>query len=334
MKKRIKFIGTLIVLFFFLIFNTGVSASELNFGVSAVIPENQIDKNQTYFDLRMEPNEEQTLEVNLRNDTKEDVVIHVDVNTAMTNNNGVIDYSQTDFERDDSLEIDIEDLVEYDQEVTIEAESTKTFEIHLNMPDEEIDGILLGGIYFQEKENEDSSTDEGQISNKFAYVIGLKLSMNDTEVHPELTLNAVQPTQVNYRNVVTANIQNTKPVIVSSLKVNASIFKENGQDPLYTSEKDDLRMAPHSNFDYAIPLDNQEFKPGKYRVEVQAKTDEGEWEWTEYFTIEKDEAKEYNEQAVDLKQDYTTWYIVGGIIALIILLAVFYWLGTRKRTKE
>lgn len=334
MKKRIKFLGTLIVLFFFLIFNTGVSASELNFGVSAVIPENQIDKNQTYFDLRMEPNQEQTLEVNLRNDTKEDVVIHVDVNTAMTNNNGVIDYSQTDFERDDSLEIDIEDLVEYDQEVTIEAESTKTFEIHLNMPDEEFDGILLGGIYFQEKENEDSSTDEGQISNKFAYVIGLKLSMNDTEVHPELTLNAVQPTQVNYRNVVTANIQNTKPVIVSSLNVNASIFKENGQDPLYTAEKDDLRMAPNSNFDYAIPLDNQEFKPGKYRVEIQAKTDADEWEWTEYFTIEKDEAKEYNEQAVDLKKDYTTWYIVGGIIALIILLAIFYWLGTRKRTKE
>ncbi|WP_275667513.1 WxL protein peptidoglycan domain-containing protein [Bacillus haynesii] len=41
-------------------------ASELNFSVETVIPENQINKKLTYFDLLMEPSKKQTLEIVLR----------------------------------------------------------------------------------------------------------------------------------------------------------------------------------------------------------------------------------------------------------------------------
>ena len=36
----------------------------MKFAVNAVIPENQVDKNQTYFDLKMEP--KQTLQVQMK----------------------------------------------------------------------------------------------------------------------------------------------------------------------------------------------------------------------------------------------------------------------------
>ncbi len=309
-------------------------ASELNFSVSAVIPDNQVDTKQSYFDLNMKPNQEQTLEITMRNDTKEDVVIETNVNTAMTNNNGVIDYSQTEFERDPSLEVDMVDLVDYEKEVTVKANSSMTYPIKVKMPEEEISGILLGGIHFQEKEEEKPEDEKAQIENKFAYVIGLKMAMNDIEVEPSLELNEVKATQLNYRNAVTANIQNTEPTIISPLEIEAKVFKEKGKDPLFTSENKDVGMAPNSNFDYAINWDNQEFKAGKYRLELTAKSEDDEWSWEEFFTIESDEAKELNEQAVEIEKDYTMWYIIGGIVLLLILLGFVYWLGTRKKSTK
>ncbi|PGQ04814.1 cell surface protein, partial [Bacillus thuringiensis] len=48
------------------VFNVKVEAAEMKFAVTAVIPENQVDKNQTYFDLKMEPGQKQTLQVQMK----------------------------------------------------------------------------------------------------------------------------------------------------------------------------------------------------------------------------------------------------------------------------
>lgn len=333
MSKR-KIISIMLVCILTLSMTNITQASELNFGVSAVIPDNQIDQSQTYFDLHMEPNKRQTIEVLLRNDTKKDITIEINVNTAMTNNNGIIDYSQTEFARDSSMKIDIENLVEYEKKVTIKAESTLTYPLTIQMPDEEIDGLLLGGIQFQEKEDETDKKENKQINNKFAYIIGLKLSMNDVGIKPNSSLKEIVATHINYRNALIANIQNSTPTIISPLEINANIYKEKGKKALFTSKKDKLRMAPNSNFNYAIDLERQEFKPGKYRLEMEASSGEDTWNWTEYFTIEKDEARELNKNAVAIEKNYTTWYIVGGSILFVFLLGFFYWLGTRKQKEQ
>lgn len=38
-------------------------ASEFNFAVTPTIPENQVDKSKTYFDLKMAPGAKQTVEI-------------------------------------------------------------------------------------------------------------------------------------------------------------------------------------------------------------------------------------------------------------------------------
>lgn len=333
-KLRGKVIGVslmLIVMFFLGLGIQFAKASELNFSVKAIIPDNQIDKQQTYFDLRMEPKQKQTLEVLMENATKEDVTVIPQVNTAITNNNGIIDYSQVDAEKDETLTINIEDIIKTEKEVTIPAESSKVLKLNVEMPDTEFDGILLGGIHFQEKEDEKKEKeDDTQIKNKFAYIIGIQMSMNDQEIAPKLELNEVKATQVNFRNAVTANLQNTEATIVKPLSVDAKIYKEKGDEVLFEAAREDLRMAPNSNFDYAINWEDQEFKAGKYRIELTATDEEEIWEWTEYFTIESDEAKEYNEAAVDLEKDYTLWYVIIGAIVILILLFIVYRLGARK----
>lgn len=71
----------------------------MKFAVTAVIPENQIDKNQTYFDLKMQPGQKQTIQVQMKNDTNKEVVVESFANTAITNSNGITDYSTVEPKR-------------------------------------------------------------------------------------------------------------------------------------------------------------------------------------------------------------------------------------------
>lgn len=327
--KRIIAIMLMPILFLFGVNST--SAAELNFSVTAEIPENQIDKNQTYFDLRMKPKQRQTVNVEMNNGTDKDVTVNISMNTAVTNNNGIIDYSQTEYEKDESLEYEISELVKVDPEVTIPANSKKTLPVEINMPDREFDGILLGGLHFQEKEDEEEEEEETQIKNKFAYIIGLQVSMTDLEIEPNLELNEVKASQVNYRNKIIANLQNTESVIIKPLSVDAKVYKEKGKDVLYEAQQEDLRMAPNSNFNYAIDLNNEAFKSGKYRLEMTATDEEEVWEWTEVFEIDAGEASELNESAVELEKDYTIWLMVAGIILVLILILILVYLNRRQK---
>lgn len=343
MKSSTLYLGVLsmnrmlfpsMIIFIFVFLSVGpVQAAELNFSVNPVIPDNQLDKDKTYFNLKMDSEQEQTLEVVLSNDTEEDVTVEVNVNQAVTNNNGIIDYNQQPDEYDTSLEYLIEDIVDYDEEVVVEAQSEVTYPITVQMPDDEIEGMILSGIHFQEKEDKEKEDNKEGLENKFAYTVGLQLMMDESDIESDLKLHDIEPTQVNHRNVVTANLQNPEARILAPLEVHAAVFKEKGEEVLFEEENEDVRMAPNSNFGYTIPWDNQPFKPGKYRLELEASNEDDEWSWTEYFEIEDDEAEEYNEKAVELEKDYTKLYIIGGIVLALLLAVIFFWLGRRTNRR-
>ncbi len=93
--NRWKVYATVIACMLFGWIGVEAHASEFNFAVTPTIPENQVDKSKTYFDLKMAPGAKQTVEIQLRNDTDEDITIENTVNSATTNLNGVVEYRQT-----------------------------------------------------------------------------------------------------------------------------------------------------------------------------------------------------------------------------------------------
>lgn len=337
MKKKTTFLILLGLGFLFTGF-TPVSAAEMKFSVQAVIPENQVDKSQSYFDLRMTPGQSQDLMVDMRNDTSEAVTVNVLPNTATTNQNGIVEYNDTSSKRDSSLTTGFKDIATTEKEVSVPAKSQKQVKIHVQMPKEEYQGTILGGIYFSEKDSNDAQKDKSkgsQIVNKYAYVIGVKLTESDTPVQPELRLNTVQAQQVNYRNVIAANIQNYKPTILKDLKIEGKVYKKGGSDVLYSESKENLRMAPNSNFDFGISLQNKPFKPGKYTFKGVAHSGDREWKFEKDFEIKGKESSKFNKEAVSLEKDYTWIYIlVGGVVVLILLLVILVLLRKLKNNKN
>ncbi|GAB6516634.1 DUF916 and DUF3324 domain-containing protein [Bacillus thuringiensis] len=331
-----KLFTSLLLITCFMVNAFSVYAAEMKFAVTAVIPENQIDKNQTYFDLKMQPGQKQTIQVQMKNDTNKEVVVESFANTAITNSNGITDYSTVEPKTDSTLKYPFSKIAKMPKETKVPANSIVTVDINLEMPNESFDGVILGGLYFKEKEDENAKKkDEGvQIENKYAYAIGVVLKETDAEVKPDMKLNEVKPTQINGRNVVTTNLQNVKPAMLKNLSVDAKVYKEKGTDILFEAKKENLRMAPNSNFDYAISWENKAFDPGTYRVEVKATDGDQKWEWTKKFTIEGKTADKLNDTAVEAKKDYTLYYIIGGVLLLIILLVLVFFLGRRSKKED
>ncbi|EIL5148336.1 DUF916 and DUF3324 domain-containing protein [Listeria innocua] len=337
-----KIFAIVFLCFFTFIFFHGqtvaAAKAEGKFSVKAILPENQAS-GVTYFDLQMAPEDKQTIKVELMNQGKEQITIKCVANTAVTNEMGYVDYSIPKAKTDKTLKYPFSDIVKASEsEVTLKPNETKIWSLDINMPVESYDGIILGGLHFQEKKDEekekDTSKKEVQIKNEYAYVIGVKLTEKTTVVKPNLELNEIKPASRNYRNVVEINLQNTKATLVGGMAVDAKIYKDGSKKVLRESKRTDLSMAPNSNFNYSVDWENQELKPGKYKVELVAKTADDKWEWVKEFTISEEDAKKANKVALGLEKDYTWMYVTGGILLVFLVIATAYFIGKRARKKD
>ena len=338
MKKRHGAIFLITFIFFLSLIPTTFSkASELNFSVNAVIPDNQIDKEKSYFDLKVTPGEKQNLIVKLRNTTDKEIVINPHIQSAKTNKNGVIDYTPNKIKKDDTLKIAMEDIAKVPKEVTVPPQSEKDLTIEVTMPKDKFDGIILGGIYLKEdtsKNKEEDKEKDVAIKNEYSYVVALQMRQNDNKVKPMLHMNEVNPETQNARNVIVANIQNSEPMIISKLKIDATVNKKGSKDNLAILKKENLQVAPNSNFNIAVPLEGEKLEAGTYILNMKAESAGKEWQFKKEFSISADKATTMNEKDVTLEKETPTMlYIFLGVAFLIVIAVVIYFIIRRNKRK-
>jgi hypothetical protein len=289
-----------------------------------------LDKKLTYFDLLVKPNEGQDLTVKIQNSDSKANKFRVSINRAGTNRNGVIDYSTHGVKPDKSLDAqnNLESLVPAPTTVSVPANSTKEYTFHLNVPKNEFPGVILGGVRIQKVQSDSSKSKGVSIKNQFAYVIGLQLHSNEDYVAPDMKLLKVKTNQYNARNYVNATLENTKPTIMHNLNVNAKVNTKGTKDKVMTVKKNDMSMAPNSNFDFPISANGKALKAGKYTLDLTATAEKGRYHWhfTKDFVITDKQASKLNKSAVDVKQgpNYFVWIIVAIIIVLILLGIIIY----------
>lgn len=310
-------------------------ASELNFAVIPQKPKNQIDMKKGYFDLKVKPGQNQELTVLLKNTTNKAVIIKPKIATTTTNNSGVVEYGPTKKKVDKTLKHNITDIITTEKKVTIKPDSTYNLKLKVSVPQESFEGSVTGGLTLEEeiKEADKESSGSGMsINNRFSYVVGFDLREDVAKIKPDLKLNKIAPSQRNYRNVISANLQNIEPTYVNQLKVDAKITKKNNEKVLYQTKKEKMQMAPNSNFDFPVELASGEsLKAGKYTLDMTAKSYKNEWHWKKDFTISGDVAKELNEKDVTIEKSYMWYYIIGGILLLLLIFILILLLKKRKK---
>lgn len=321
-----------------------VSASQLNFSVEPVLPENQLDKAKTYFDIKLANSNDQTLEIKVTNHATVAITVETSLNRATTNINGIVEYDQGVGEKDSSLKVDIEELVVIDQpKLLLKPSETRILTLKIKVPTKKFTGVLAGGLLFKEYNNEEQSEPvEGglAIKNEYAYLVALLLhgQLKQEEMPAELQLTKAGPSQVNVRNVIFGNLQNPQPKYLNKLIVSGKVTRKDKSEVLYERKNENIQMAPNSNFDFTVPLSGDKLQPGEYTIFIEAQAEKEKWELKKDFTITAEKAKKLNEEDVTIPvTNYFWWYVLGAVIisiAGLISMGLFIRSERRKKNKR
>ena len=322
-KKTMMYI---VVIFILTLFFGPVAFADQSagFSVRPILSENQVNSEVGYFDLNLEPGESQTLSLELRNMSDEEINLSISVHTAFTNVSGVVEYGSDADVPDDTLPFFLADYIQGDGKITLSEGETKQVDLLLTLPEDKLfEGVLAAGIRVEEiKDSEHLSEESMAIENTLSYVMGLVVSNKREQLSPELDLLAVYADQLNFRNVFSAQIQNQSGTFVNQLEVSASIYNEDQTERLYSTEASGMQMAPHSNFAFPISLNGESFVPGTYVLHLQANSGELEWEWTRSFVVDDQTSKTFNRQDITIPSQTNYWLLVSIFLVILLLLVI------------
>ncbi|MBP1047511.1 DUF916 and DUF3324 domain-containing protein [Enterococcus sp. BWM-S5] len=294
------------------------------FNYQVVFPDNQHTRDVGYFNLMMTPAQEQTVEIQLINDSPQEMTIDISLNGTKTNGNGVIEYGPTDIEDDKSLKYKFTDIVTGENKVVLPANSIVPYYLTIKMPEASYDGQIVGGV--QLKQEVDHTDSQGGIINEYAYMVGMVLQENETVLEPDLTMNTVYAGLSNYRNAVFINFSNTVAEFLRDMTVDVQIMPADSEEVLYDTKKAGMDMAPNTLINFPVTMNGDRMEPGDYKAYVLVTAGEKRWEWTEPFTITDEEADKFNGQDVSLLQERTIdWKMIAAIVggALVVILIIF-----------
>ncbi|AUJ87111.1 DUF916 and DUF3324 domain-containing protein [Enterococcus sp. CR-Ec1] len=339
-KNKIQQAGLVLLMVFVSLLapmRVGAEEGTLNFYVTPEFSDNQKAGNERYFQLTLPPDTTEKLTLKLQNANADAKKIKITPHTAYTNVMGVVEYGQDAEKADPTLKHSLDELIEQPEILELGGNETKTVTLDLKMPKEAFEGFLAGGLRVSEvKEDTTEETSDGEgvaIQNEFAYIIGVVVSNKQEAVQPDLDLLDVFADQLNYRNVISANLQNFTSTFVNRLEVEATVQKVGEEEILYQASQEQMQMAPNSNFNFPISLEGNRFRSGEYLLKLKATSGEEEWEWDRKFTIDADEARALNQQDVTIDTG-TNWWMIGSIMLLVLLLGINLYLFFHKRKNE
>lgn len=345
-----------------------VSANQLTFSVEPVLPDNQVNNKDGFFNIALAPGQSEDLHLKYSNDSGKTVTVTTKVASATTNINGVVEYGPKSGKADKSLKYNLKDFVDVPEEVVVKSGESKDVVVHVTMPDSAFPGIIAGGLTFSDKAadaaNQKTSAKTTAIKNIYGFQLGLLMRQNTDQSNvftqkiveaDGLKLHQVVAGQVNYRNVINASLQNPLPVYINQMAVHARVYDAKGKKLLYESKNADLQMAPNTNFKYPIALGNgKRIKPGKYRLKMTVYADKDDqkkyytkefnnkrvgyqyrWKFDREFTVSGKDATDLNKRDVTIQRiDWISIIIILAILFALLALALWFILWKRRKDND
>lgn len=315
--------------------------NNVGYNITPVIPKNQINKENSFFDLKMKSGQAETLKVRINNISNDDVTVKTAIHTAWTNPTGTIDYVNPAKYFDSSLRYKMSDIsrIQGQKTLTISAGQSKVVTADVKVPKTSMQGVILGGWYFKRLDTKVTGKVKGatNIKSEYSYVLGMKYSLGHAPA-AVMTLGKVGATLSNGRQAVTANLRNTSAVIIPNLKMNTTITNRDSNQTVMHLKETNKQMAPNSVFKYPMLFGEKPLKAGNYHLHMVVKNTERNWIFDRDFTITKAQADKLNHDSVD-NQGLNIWLLIAlGALAMLILvlliLLIIYLIRRKRRDDE
>lgn len=317
-----------------------VKDNNIGFSVSAKIPKNQLHKENTFFDLKMDQGQSESLQTTIYNITNQDIKVKTAIHTAYTNSNGTIEYVTPGRSYDKSLTYRMSDItkIQGSDTVTVPANGSKVVTAKVVVPNKRVNGVILGGWYFKriDKKVTGKVKESVNVTNQYSYVIGLKYSLGEIPT-PTLKLQKVEPGLINYHRGIFPYIRNISSVIVPNLTMQTEIINKNTGKTIQRLKKNNVQFAPNSVFKYPILTGKKKLQAGNYKMHMILKNEKHRWVFNKNFKISIEEAQKYNREDVS-SRGLSMWALIGvgfliAIVLIGLLVGLVYWTRSIKRKR-
>ncbi|WP_137625428.1 DUF916 and DUF3324 domain-containing protein [Lactiplantibacillus pingfangensis] len=303
--------------------------NNIGFSVVAKRPTNQLDSSHSFFDLKMQSGQTQTLKAVIYNVTKHELKIKMGIHTAYTNTNGVIEYVNPGKTFDSSMKYQLGQLTQVKRTdvVIVPPNSAKVVEAEVKIPRTNFQGVMLGGWYFEKDDDKVTSTVSGAMTvrNHYSYVIGLKYTMGEVP-KPELKLGKVAPGLANARQAVVTELRNVSAVLVPAVNLETTITHKATGKVVKSAKRSNVQLAPNTVFKQPILTGTAGLIAGQYRLRLVAKNKDHRWVFQKDFTITKLAAKETAKRSVENKGLNPMWLVAAGAMGMLLLGSLILWL--------
>ena len=298
---------TLLVAIALMVALLAMPALAMDFGVRAILPENQRGGESGFFDLIVYPGQRQELLIEIANFSEDEIVVLVETITASTSRNGQINYTSRGI-LDETIKYSFEDLATLPESYYfIPAGSAIEVPIILTMPDGVFDGAILGSIRVLREATQDERDAAGAIVNQFAHVTAVRLVQSEDaeDMAADFALGDITMELINYRASFVANIRNTQPIIIKGATATARIYAKSGDQaatgqPMFEHAIESLEFAPNSVFPFSfVDMEGYGIDAGDYRAVIDIGHEGRNWSFEQDFNISEEAAAVVNDGAVN-----------------------------------
>lgn len=302
-------------------------------GVTPILPDNQ-NKEVSYFDLLMEPGQEQTVYITLMNSSNDDMNISLQLSYATSSIYDTIQYTEIDESKKDiTLKHPLTSIASLEKDVyTVGPNSSIKVPIYLKMPDEPLNGVILGGIIAKKVSETDLGYEnEISISNEYVYIVGMVLRENNEKLIPDLIFSPNSTVSFTDKNIaITANLHNPQPIIMKYMNITMDFHKKGADKILHTVAKDSV-MAPNSNMDYVYNWYDPQVRAGNYTMDVTITFEDQVWKHSYDFTVDPDHAVFFHTPFVESTPINIALLIICAALLLIVIILIILFIRRRNR---
>lgn len=321
MKKTTKFLALMGIIGLGVTASTTVHAEEdkdkqeVGFQISPILPESQNKEITSYFSIDWKPGATEKFGLKFENNTKQELKYKVEFNRAITNANGIFVYSDSDQNKGFAP---VESWVKFPKEVTIKPGETKDLMGEVTMPNEDLEGKLLAGLYIHEDIKVDPS--KPQVTQTQSYAMPFSFRGNKPLDKGNIKFGTFKVDQTGPRmfSIITPfenenqimSSEGTREVVVKDLK-GKEVFKN----------ESDLEVAPLTKTDMKFDIPTA-LEDDEYQVDVTLKTKFGEFKDSQKVKIPKEVKKNLKETYAQepTKSNNTLLYVVIGLLVLILIV--------------
>ncbi|MGX6962661.1 DUF916 and DUF3324 domain-containing protein [Vagococcus xieshaowenii] len=309
-----------------------VGSPNIPYNVVTKIPENQINKQASYYDILVKPGQKQTFTMEIMNGADKEVDVIVEPITARTSQNGTVTYLKSKEPLSKTMKYSFEDLVSKKQTVKLPARGKKNVTFTATMPDQTFEGMLLGGFNIREVDDEKDdqnnvSVKEGMtITNKYSIVVAAQIRMDEKAVVKQnFSIEDVKVAEYGGSYSIFSELSNDSGTLIGGYTFDATITDKDG-DAIYKWSNEGFQMAPNSVFVIPQKVSPDTFPAGDYKLDMTVYSPDGKQKWPleKKFTIDRKERKKVLDTVVvdKGKDNSTLMYVLIAIGIMIIILGI------------